>query len=152
MRDGSSVLLPLTDETYAILYSLTTESNSTVKIIKLDPQTKATKPVVMGYPVRMPVELLKRYPLVEEATLCVSTKYKWDTRQVLVTVRGPPPPHIVLGNWGTFYLRPYTPEPLRCFNCQQFGHHQASCTKPAVCGICSALHPTEQCIAKYKAN
>lgn len=151
-RDGSSVLLPLDEGTYNKLDSLANDQAALVKILKLTPQTKTHKAIVMGYPIRMPVELLKRHPLVEEATRCVRTRFKWETRQVLLTLRGPPPPHIDLGNWGTFYLRPYTPEPLRCFRCQQFGHHQANCSRQPVCGVCSGLHPTVQCLDKYKAN
>lgn len=151
-RDGSSVLVPLTEESYNILDGLASAPDAPVSLLKLDAQANTNKAIVMGYPVRMPVELLKRHPTVEEATRCVRTRYQWDTRQVLVTLRGPIPPHIDLGNWGTFYLRPYMPEPLRCFRCQQFGHHQATCKKKEVCGICSALHPTRQCMTKYKAN
>ena len=109
-----------------------------------------SKGVVMGYPLRMPTALLLRHPHVEEATCCRTTRQQDETRQVLVSVRGPLPPHIDLGNWGLFYLRPYTPEPLRCFRCQRYGHHKDNCSRAVTCGICSGRHWTEKCLTLYK--
>ena len=36
---------------------------------------------------------------------------------------------------------------LRCFNCQQFGHHSENCTtsKSPVCGYCAGSHETRSC-------
>ena len=31
----------------------------------------------------------------------------------------------------------YIPNPLRCYNCQVFGHHEDNCLKNSVCGNCS---------------
>ncbi|XP_050705389.1 uncharacterized protein LOC126990785 [Eriocheir sinensis] len=75
-----------------------------------------------------------------------------DLAEVFVTVAGPLPGSLDLGSWGTFYTRPYSKEPLRCYNCQQFGHHRARCSRPPVCGICSASHDTERCLSKYKTG
>ena len=30
----------------------------------------------------------------------------------------------------------YIPNPLRCYNCQGFGHHEDNCMKKPVCGNC----------------
>ena len=98
------------------------------------------------------LSLLQRHPQVEETTRCVTSRLKEETQQVLVIFRDPLPPHLSLGSWGTYYLRPYTPEPLWCFRCHSFRHHQASCTRLPVCGICSGHHETNTCLAKYKAK
>ena len=44
----------------------------------------------------------------------------------------------------------YVPNPLRCFNCQRFGHHENNCTEDprSVCENCGAdghAHHTSQC-------
>ena len=44
----------------------------------------------------------------------------------------------------------YVPNPLRCFNCQRFGHHENNCTEDpgSVCENCGAdghAHQTSQC-------
>ena len=33
-------------------------------------------------------------------------------------------------------INPYIPNPLRCYNCQKFGHHETKCIKSAVCKKC----------------
>ena len=109
---------------YLTLDALTSDSTPALKSIRLDPKTQLTKFVVMGYPLRMPLAFLQGLSQVEEAMRCVTPCLKKETSQVIVTVRGIPPSHLDLGNWEVFYLRPYTPKPLRCFRCQQFDHHQ----------------------------
>lgn len=42
---------------------------------------------------------------------------------------------------------------LRCYNCQEFGHHSTTCDKPsAVCGHCAGIHRTEACQRKSDAG
>lgn len=151
-KDGSSVLVPLDESTFNTLNSMASDTSAQVTITKIEPQTQVKKGIVMGYPLRMPLSILLNHPQVEEATRCQSTRGQMDTRQVLVTLRGDLPPSLTLGNWGTFYLRPYVPEPLRCYRCQRFGHHQAACERPMVCGMCSGPHTTSICLTKYKAK
>ena len=57
-----------------------------------------------------------------------------------------------LGSWGTFYLRPWVPEPLQCYRCHRFGHHQASCANVIKCGMCTGFHETQECLVKYKVK
>ncbi|GFU45941.1 RNA-directed DNA polymerase from mobile element jockey [Trichonephila clavipes] len=43
-------------------------------------------------------------------------------------------------------IRPYIPNPLRCFNCQSFGHSQTSCRGQLTCSRCaSAGHSSTEC-------
>lgn len=39
----------------------------------------------------------------------------------------------------------YIPNPLRCYNCQQYGHHQSKCTKPSVCVRCGEYSQHSDC-------
>ena len=34
---------------------------------------------------------------------------------------------------------------LRCYKCQEYGHHSKDCTKTSVCGFCSGNHETRSC-------
>ena len=34
------------------------------------------------------------------------------------------------------FLETYIPNPLRCHNCQKFGHHKEKCTRPPICKNC----------------
>ena len=106
----------------------------------------------MGYPLRLPTELLLRHLQVKEATRCQTPRTKETTRQVTVTLHGPLLAQLSLSSWGTFYLRPWVSEPLQCYRCHRFGHHQASCANIIKCGICSGSHKTEECLVKCKAK
>ena len=55
------------------------------------------------------------------------------------------PDHIVI-DFQKFKIEPYIPNPLRCFQCQKFGHHIKNCRADAVCAKCSEKgHTVENC-------
>ncbi|GFU18598.1 uncharacterized protein TNCV_1805841 [Trichonephila clavipes] len=48
-------------------------------------------------------------------------------------------------------LRPYIPNPLRCFKCQRFGHSQNSCRGQLTCSRCAAVgHSSTDCTLEPK--
>ncbi|GBN25227.1 hypothetical protein AVEN_114269-1 [Araneus ventricosus] len=50
-------------------------------------------------------------------------------------------------------VRHYFPNPLRCFNCQRFGHSKASCRGTLTCARCAeAGHDSSGCIAQEKCT
>ncbi|KAG7178139.1 Nucleic-acid-binding protein from mobile element jockey-like 1 [Homarus americanus] len=106
--------------------------------------------VLLGYPLELPVEVIIIHPKVTKAKRCVTTRDKAQTKQVLVDIKGTVPEEVDLGNWGTYKLHPFVPEPLRCYKCQKFGHHQSRCHKKVKCGNCSQSHKTEKNVKKHK--
>ena len=69
---------------------------------------------------------------------------------MLCSFIGEQPDRIDLGVWGTFPVRTYYPEPLRCYNCQNFEHHKSTCFSETRCAVCSGRHETSVCINKHK--
>ena len=152
-KDDSSVLLPKNETTFSVHDKLASDPSNWINMVKLDPQVKIAKGIVMGYPLRMPTALLLRHLQVEETNRCLIPRQHDETRQVFVSIRGPLPPQIDLGNWGLFYLRPYTPEPLRCFHCRRYGHHKDNCSDAVTCGILRDLQwesLDRECLTLYK--
>lgn len=49
-----------------------------------------------------------------------------------------------------YKMQEYIPWPLRCMNCQRFGHHHSDCTNSTKCSTCGENHTHEQCINKDK--
>ena len=137
-----------------ILY---TRSSSTIqcfsKMNQLEPLKERTrKAVILHYPVELTLEPVMELPNVLTVYRC-TTKTKEPLRKLIATFRDTIPDKIKLKVWGSFPTKAFTPEPLRCFRCQKFGHHQARCTSELpTCGVCSMQHPTENCIAKLKAQ
>jgi len=65
---------------------------------------------------------------------------------VLTYPNGEAPPAEVKLGWQHRQLRPYVPEPRRCFNCQKFSHVSKYCRKQQpVCPVCSEGHKYEDC-------
>ena len=86
---------------------------------------------------------------VQKATRC-TTKDGPPTRQVEVHLTGAKREHLDLGLRGRFKLRLFIEEPMRCFECQRFSHHKATCHNPVCCAICRGRHETSDCINKHK--
>lgn len=149
---GQFVLTPKNQASYVALTQLKTLKSLQVNLQELKPEEKITKAIVTRYPLEMNVVHLTHHPSVVKATRCVAPSTKQETRQVLVHIQGPMPTHLQLGIWGSFQLRLFTPEPLRCYNCQRWGHHQKTCRSSARCGICSKAHATEECMEKLKSK
>lgn len=83
--------------------------------------------VLLGFSLVYDGEVITSHPQVVEA-FCMC-KGKSRTRQVLVTLHGAPITTLNLGNWGSYKLRTYVPEPLKYFMCQKYGHYQANSIK-----------------------
>ena len=74
------------------------------------------------------------------------------TASMKIWGKGDRPEVLHLGSLGPRQVRPFVPEPLRCYRCQMFGHHQDSCTKPYRCSICSKNHKTSDCLKKKEQS
>ena len=152
-KDGSSVIRPKSTESFQHLQDVCSQlQHHQDQAGSAWPHINTTHGVLMGYPLRLPTELLPSHPQIEEAIRCQTSRTKEATCQVTVTLRDPLLPQLSLGSWGTFYLRPWVPEPLRCYRCHRFGHHQVSCKNVIKCGICTGSHETQECLVKYKAK
>jgi hypothetical protein len=42
------------------------------------------------------------------------------------------------------------PRPVRCYNCNQYGHYQSRCSYPTTCGRCAQSHRTDSCTSGEK--
>lgn len=111
--------------------------------------TKESWAVVQKVPIAIAPDEFLKLPQIKTATRCLS-RDNTPTLQVKVTMVGPVPTEVRLGIFGKFVVRQWTPEPVRCFRCQRFGHHQAICHGLEICGVCSGHHPTSDCTTKHR--
>lgn len=59
-----------------------------------------------------------------------------NTNTYILNFNIPKPPNEINVGYIKIKVETCIPNPLRCFNCQKFGHHQDRCTRPPVCGRC----------------
>jgi len=56
----------------------------------------------------------------------------------------------VLGERAHCKVYPHLPSPMRCKNCQEYGHGTKNCTNEAMCGKCGAHHSTNVCTSETR--
>ena len=59
-----------------------------------------------------------------------------ETNTYILSFNAPSTPNQIKIGFERVNVEKYIPNPLRCFNCQKFGHHQTKCTKPPTCMNC----------------
>ena len=74
------------------------------------------------------------------------------TNSFILTFNKPVLPKQVKAGNLVLDVSPYIPNPLRCFRCQRFGHHEDNCrSKSPICGRCAEYgHTHESCSEKVK--
>ncbi|GFT78975.1 putative RNA-directed DNA polymerase from transposon X-element [Trichonephila clavipes] len=82
---------------------------------------------------------------IKRDTLIIPTKH------IILTFNSPKLPTTIKAGYLNCRIRPYIPNPLRCFKCQRFGHSQTSCRGQQTCSRCaSAGHSSTDCILEPK--
>ena len=61
-----------------------------------------------------------------------------NTNTYILTFDTPKVPKEIKMGYEKLNVEPYIPNPLRCHNCQKFGHHKNKCTRSPVCERCGA--------------
>lgn len=99
-------------------------------------------------------ELIRNIPRVTAARRIIVSKGSsppFHTNTFILTFRSPKPPSSITIGYTSVNVDVYIPNPLRCFKCQAYGHHQANCTRKAVCGRCGSIeHKQENCSSSPK--
>ncbi|GFX23760.1 RNA-directed DNA polymerase from mobile element jockey [Trichonephila clavipes] len=73
------------------------------------------------------------------------------TKHIILTFSSPTIPHTIKAGYLNCKIRPYIPNPLRCFKCQRFGHSQTSCRGQLTCSRCASVgHASTDCSLEPK--
>ncbi|KFM60176.1 hypothetical protein X975_06535, partial [Stegodyphus mimosarum] len=72
-----------------------------------------------------------------------------NTKHIILTFRSSDLPKSIKAGYIHCPVRPYIPNPLRCFQCQSFRHSKMSCRGKTTCARCSVEgHDMENCNAE----
>ncbi|GFW94257.1 uncharacterized protein TNCV_1979971 [Trichonephila clavipes] len=75
----------------------------------------------------------------------------FPTKHLILTFNIPKLPSTIKAGYLNYKIRPYIPNPLRCFKCQRFGHSQTSCHGQLTCSRCASVgHSSTDCTLKPK--
>ncbi|GBN46434.1 hypothetical protein AVEN_21603-1 [Araneus ventricosus] len=73
------------------------------------------------------------------------------TKHFILTFNTPRLPEYIKAGYVRCSVRPYIPNPLRCFKCQRFGHSKTNCRGTLTCARCAAAgHESTDCTAVEK--
>ncbi|GFY11579.1 uncharacterized protein TNCV_4230481 [Trichonephila clavipes] len=74
-----------------------------------------------------------------------------NTKHLILTFSMPELPQSVKAAYLHCFIRPYIPNPLRCFQCQIFGHSKTVCRGQPTCSRCAEVgHDSADCKAKER--
>ncbi|GFS97684.1 putative RNA-directed DNA polymerase from transposon BS [Trichonephila clavipes] len=75
----------------------------------------------------------------------------FPTKNLILTFNSPKLPSNIKAGYLNCKVRPYIPNPLRCFKCQRFGHSQTSCCGQLTCSrYASVGHASTDCSLEPK--
>ncbi|GFS95739.1 uncharacterized protein TNCV_251251 [Trichonephila clavipes] len=75
----------------------------------------------------------------------------FPTKNLILTFNSPKLPSAIKAGYLNCKVRPYIPNPLRCFKCQRFGHSQTSCRGQLTCSRCASVgHASTDCSLEPK--
>ena len=73
------------------------------------------------------------------------------TKHLILTFNTSTLPKYVIAGYLNCSIRPYVPNPMRCFKCQKFGHTKTSCRGQETCSRCGETgHPFTECSKEPK--
>ncbi|GFX25507.1 putative RNA-directed DNA polymerase from transposon X-element [Trichonephila clavipes] len=75
------------------------------------------------------------------------------TKHLILTFATPDLPQSVKVAYLHCPVRPYIPNPLRCFQCQRFGHSKTTCRGQPTCARCAEVgHDSADCKARENVS
>ncbi|GBL77225.1 hypothetical protein AVEN_242104-1 [Araneus ventricosus] len=74
-----------------------------------------------------------------------------NTKHLILTFDSSKLPENIKAGYMRLFVRAYIPNPLRCFNCQRFGHSKTSCRGTLTCARCAEVgHDSTDCTRTEK--
>ncbi|GFS47488.1 putative RNA-directed DNA polymerase from transposon BS [Trichonephila clavipes] len=99
--------------------------------------------ILEGYSDQCVIQV-RRITIKKDATII-------PTKHLILTFNSPNLPTTIKAGYLNCKIRPYIPNPLRCFKCQRFGHSQTSCRGQLTCSRCAYVgHPSTDCSLEQK--
>ena len=152
LKDGN-LIIGCTDEIQMALVKQFTMvgDKKVVKVVQIGEQRSiSTKGVITGVAVEVEEGELKenlRARGIEIMNVKRMTKgpEKEISQTVLIEFKGEVIPDRVYVGFMCFYVRAYIPKPMRCFNCQKFGHIAKFCKEKRRCARCTGDHEYGDC-------
>ena len=120
--------------------------NSSKGVIRCPSLKNDTDEEILTYLKSQKVSHVRRIKVKRDGNLC-------NTNTFVITFNQPNLPSTIKVGFQVVRVDVYIPNPLRCFNCQKFGHHESNCRQKKRCAFCGEIGHAEDedssCVAKF---
>ena len=121
-----------------------------VSISLIGKGSKWSKGVIWGVPIRVTIEEIKtniKGGVLKNAQRIQITRegVRKDSEYVVLEFEEEVIPKKVALGFISYSVREYVPKPMRCYNCQRFGHIAKACKGRQRCATCGEDHEYGQC-------
>ncbi|KAL5011335.1 hypothetical protein ScPMuIL_009886 [Solemya velum] len=149
LTNGSILIQCMNSKQSALLRSTKTFAGIKVSITPHE-KLNSSKGVIRSPDLRYveEQEIVDSIPSVTSAKRITITKgnKKVPTNTFILDFTQPTPPSTLTFGYTKLNVDPYVPNPLRCFQCQRYGHHKSNCRGQACCSNCGKKdHERENC-------
>ena len=110
-----------------------------------------SEPDIQYVPETELLENLKDQKVIEVKRIYIhKNNEKISTKHIILTFASTRLPRSLKAGYLECPIRAYIPNPLRCFNCQRFGHSKTSCRGKTTCARCGVIgHESQDCEAPF---
>ncbi|GFW12906.1 uncharacterized protein TNCV_3328391 [Trichonephila clavipes] len=89
--------------------------------------------------------------VIQVRRITIKKRLNTYSNKTILTFNSPNLPTTIKAGYLNCKIRPYIPNPLRCFKCQRFGHSQTSCRGQLTCSRCVSVgHSSTDCTLEPK--
>ncbi|GFT76524.1 uncharacterized protein TNCV_1808951 [Trichonephila clavipes] len=101
---------------------------------------------LLGTPDGEILEGFSNQDVIQVRRITIKKTTRIPTKHLILTFNSPILPTNIKAGYLNCRIRPYIPNPLRCFKCQRFGHSQTSCRGQLTCSRCASVgHASTDC-------
>ena len=112
------------------------------------PLIKKIKMIITGVPLEISIDIITKNSGCSAAVRIkkkIDGRFQETTAVILTYEPDQNPPNYVKISFLNFRVKEYLPNPVRCFNCNQFGHVAKYCKAKTSCPRCAGEHELKNC-------
>lgn len=150
LRDGNLLIMCSNEEQRERACRMREIGNKVISARRVEKRFMWNRGVIWAIPVEVTMDEIKanvKGGKVKDARRLQTFRdgIKQDSESVMLEFEDEILPNKVTLGYMTYNVREFVPKPMRCFNCQRFGHSASTCKRKRRCARCGEDRDYEQC-------
>ncbi len=152
---GKKLKVSCTSENVKLLMETTSLNGISVSVVR-DEERSVVKGIIHGVDIDLSDEDIMEGLNGSNSTKCVHVlrfkKGEQTLHTVVISFAGNKLPDSVKFGFRSFRVNVFIPRPIRCYNCQRYGHVSSKCSSTRRCKKCGQDHLSENCTNDSKCS